>query len=236
LLFLILFSCDSKNQQRDETTVIDTQSQSVAEPQITAPVPASKTDETPKPAGTVERSANQLENFRAIDYYQPGKSLREASLRNFVDRLGKPQSTVKDTDTLCPIGQLHFWNIQDQGYRIFALGDAYTPQRDLTASCRVYGIQLMDQAAESAYAGFLGIKLGEEANTVENKLKEYVKANPAFSYQKLKEESLIDRFLTEKQKYVYVLTDGKRYYHFAIGKKQKLNYILIASINIQAAC
>ncbi len=234
LFFLILFSCNSKNQKREETTIVDTAQMAEASPE-NAP---SQTEEPEQPltAKPFKRSTNPLENFRSIDNYQPEKSSEQLSVQDFIIRLGQPQSTIKDTDTLCPIGQLHFWNVTEYGYRIFALGDEYSAKDNLTAACRLYGIQLLDEKQIADYESFIGVKLGEDASIVEEKLKVFVKENPAYSFQRLKERSAVERFLTERQKSVFVLTDGKKYYHFAIGKKQKLTYILISAINVQEAC
>ncbi len=232
-LFLILFSCTSKQQKAEETTAIDTTQTSEPEQNEEAKVNEAPVSET---EATFKRSENQLENFRAITNFQPGKSTAEMSIRDFVRVLGPASQTVKDKDSTCPIGQLHFWNATAQNCRIFALGDDYTSKDNFQASCRLYGIQLANEKESSDYAGFLGIKLGDEEKMVKEKLDEFVQKNPSYKYEELKERSAVEHFLTERQKSVYVVTDGKRYYHFAIGKKRKVSYILLSSFNVQAAC
>jgi len=234
LFFGMLFSCDSKNQRQDEAIQMDTTANVDLSVEGTQSSVA-KTSES-SPAKPFSRSASQLENFRSIENYQPGKSSAELSIQDFVNRLGKTNFTIKDTDTLCPIGQLHFWNVKDQGYRIFALGDEYSGKDNLMATCRLYGIQLMNETASPAYEAFPGVTLGEEADQVEEKLQAFVQKNPAYRYEKLKGKSAVERFLTEKLKSVFVLTNGEHFYHFAIGKKQKLNYILISAVNVREAC
>lgn len=235
IFFLILFSCNTRQQTREETTTPDS-SQAVATPDGTNSLPDTAVTETLPAAEPFKRSANQLENFRTITNFQPGKSAAELSIRDFVRVLGPSSQTVKDSDSSCSIGQLHFWNVNDQNIRIFALGDEYTPKENKDAPCRLYGIQLMNEKQTSSYEGFLGIQLGEEENAVEEKLKAFVQQNPTYHYKQLRERSAVERFLTERQKSVFVLTNGKQYYHFAIGKKHKLNYILISAINVQEAC
>ncbi len=216
--------------------VMDSTTQVEATPDGTSTVPDTTPTESLPVSEPFERSANQLENFRTITNFQPGKSAAEMSIRDFVRVLGPASQTIQDKDSTCSVGQLHFWNITDQNCRIFALGDDYTSKNNFQAPCRLYGIQLADEKQASSYEGFLGIQLGEEENTVEEKLKAFVQQNPTYQYKQLKERSAVERFLTERQKSVFVLTNGKQYYHFAIGKKHKLNYILISAINVQEAC
>ncbi|MDJ1483884.1 hypothetical protein QNI16_25520 [Cytophagaceae bacterium YF14B1] len=234
LIFLFLSACASKEQKSSESTtdiLSDTALTSEENNSNVDKEAADKQSET-----FVNRSTNQLENFSGITNFQPAKSIKDLSIRNFVTRLDQPDSTFADSDSLCPVGQLHFWNLEGQNCRIFALGDDYTQNANLRASCRVYGIQLAEGAESADYASFLGIKLGDESKQVEDKLGEFVKSNPAYQFEKLKGESILEKFLTKKQKSVFVLTDGKRYIHFAIGKKQKLNYILFANMEVRSAC
>ncbi|MDJ1506704.1 hypothetical protein [Xanthocytophaga agilis] len=233
LIFLFLSACASKEQKSSESTtdILSDTAQTSEGNNTNVDKESELQTET-----SVNRSTNQLENFSGITNFQPAKPIKDLSIRNFVTRLDQPDSTFADSDSLCPVGQLHFWNLKGQNCRIFALGDDYSQKINLRASCRVYGVQLVEGAESADYVGFLGIKLGDESKEVENKLEEFVKSNPAYRYEKLKGESILERFLAKKQKSVFVLTDGKRYMHFAIGKKQKLNYILFANMEVRSAC
>lgn len=236
IISLVIFlsaACNQKQSDRQENAAPDSVSAIQAPDTTVLPIEDTATAVEPAAAGNAVAS---LSNFSRIQYFHPAKPVRDVSIRDFVQRLGRYDSTFVHTDSLCPIGQLHFWNLPAQNCRIFALGDDYTARHNPAAPCRLYGIQRTGDDSGVDYEGFLGVQLGENAKAVEEKLEAFVKANPGFRYEKVRYRSPVEQFLTGRSQSVYSVTDGKRFYLFGLGKRRKLDYILIANFDVQAAC
>ena len=234
LVIFLLAACNQKQSDRQENAAPDSVS-AIPAPDTTV-LPIEDTATAVESVAPAENAVASLSNFSRIQYFHPAKPVRDVSVRDFVQRLGRYDSTFVHSDSLCPIGQLHFWNLPAQNCRLFALGDDYTARHNPAAPCRLYGIQRTGENPSTAYEGFLGVQLGENAKAVEEKLEAFVKANPGFRYEKVRQHSPVEQFLTDRSQSVYSVTDGKRFYLFGLGKRRKLDYILIANFDVQAAC
>lgn len=186
----------------------------------------------------LEREA-VLKKIRDFDCGQTTNELSEfafnSSIKSVIDSLGFPYKTFIDPDEYCPIGQLHYWKIDQKEFDLIILGDSYDDTANFEAKSRVYAIQTTNKFG-TLTEGFSGILLGEDASVVELKLNCLVQSNPGFTLSKVDGTSAVERFLIDQQNDLFVLTNKKIYIHFSINLFDRLDYIFFSNFNVRIAC
>lgn len=187
-----------------------------------------------------ENYVKRLESFK--DYLAEssettiGKVELPMKLDFFVESFGKPDSTFIDIDEWCPVGQIHFWNLENENFRFMVLGDKYFEPVSFEAETRMVIFQRIEEIKPSNILTFLNIQLNDTEENVKKEIDNFINSHPDFELDIFESPTLIDRFITKNLGKVYWLTDKQVYFHFVFDKNGKLEYIIEANFNIRTAC
>lgn len=157
------------------------------------------------------------------------------SIQQALDSLGKPSKTIIDDDFSCPIGQLHFWNLEPYNYRLIILGDNYRDSINFSAKSRLYAFQLVNMYVRADFE-FNGVELGESFEIVKKELDCIINSNSIFSYSEVSGLSVVDGYILEDLKNSLVLTNNDVWIQFSFNNASRLNYIVFSTFNIRMAC
>ncbi len=152
--------------------------------------------------------------------------------------LGSPDSTYIDDNELCPIGQLHSWDLKDKNYTLLVLGDSYYKKANYRAGSRLFGVKKGNQNGTSKFEGFLEIRLDDPEAEVKRKLESFVAGNPGFSVSQSDGSSAVHPFFCPDNQFKlqYILESGGTYIYFLINKAGRLAAVVKASFNVLVAC
>lgn len=183
-----------------------------------------------------EKELRQIHNFDCKKIHtQLSKFAFNSSIQAVIDSVGQPKKSFVDKDEFCSVGQLHYWEKEDNELEIIILGNSYAKDVNLNAESKLYAIKTANKLKISSF-GFCGIYLGEKSSVVDLKLSCLSKKFPGFEFYKSTGSSAVERFFIEQQKYVYILTNKKIWIHFSINSFDRVDYILIATLNARAGC
>jgi len=158
------------------------------------------------------------------------------NLKNFIDKFGKPDSTFIDNDEFCPIGQLHFWNFNNENLRLIVLGDSYGEPVKFDTKTRLIIFQRIDDNIPSNILTFNNIHLNDTEQTIKKIINNFINSHDDFKLDIFESPTLIDNFITDNLGKIYWLTDNKVFFHFVFDKNGKLEYIVETNFNIRTAC
>lgn len=187
-----------------------------------------------------ENYEKRLENFR--DYLAEssmttiGKVELPMKLEFFIESFGKPDSTFIDPDEWCPVGQIHYWNLENENFRFMVLGDKYGEPVSFESKTRLIIFQRIEENKPSSFLTFNNIQLNDTEENVKEEIDTFINSHPDFELDIFENPTLIDKFITKNLGKVYWLTDKQVYFHFVFDKNGKLEYIIETNFNIRTAC
>jgi hypothetical protein len=187
--------------------------------------------------GQIQREKIIIQKFNHQSTNSIGQYKFPLTVNSFVKELGKPDSTFKDENESCPVGQLHTWCLRSQNLKILVLGDVYKPTVDYSAPTRFFAVAKCDSGKDSGFSGIWGIKLGDSEKEINQKLSQLQKQNKKIIIRRnIKGAPLHVVFNVFHISHHHSVQKDNLYFYFVINKQGRLEIIVQSSFNLSTVC